>query len=300
MERASSSITPGSAAIDSMRARSPPGEPTGAVLRQRDQRRPALRWRPDHGVPQGRDQRPRGRRRRDGQTRGPRHQGELVLPIERPRPRDRRAPAPAPSTAGRASSLYVGRRPVRRRLRPGDERPRADADDFYAGPGPGRPDAVHTEKRRIVRQAAPDWSGASRSTRTGCAPGSTAIRASRRHRRSGAAAVTGAGDISTPSTCWPCPTPGSTRGSPPGTSPSTRSVGPTSIRRSRSTSWSSCSGSGSSIPTAPCPRTSGASTTSTHPCTRWPRCGSSPSTAAPIWTFSNGCSRSCCSTSPGG
>ena len=48
----------------------------------------------------------------------------------------------------------------------------------------------------------------------------------------------GAGDTSTRPTSCRCPTRGSTRGSPPGTSRSTRSPSPTSIRRSPSTSCS--------------------------------------------------------------
>ena len=82
-----------------------------------------------------------------------------------------------------------------------------------------------------------------------------------------ATAATAAGGTSTRSTCSRCPTRGSTRGSPPGTWPSTPWPGRTSTRRSRSTSSSCCCGSGSSTPTARSPPTSGTSTTSTRRCT---------------------------------
>ena len=109
--------------------------------------------------------------------------------------------------------------------------------------------------------------------------GSTATPASRRRRRRTAPAATAAGAISTRSTCSRCRTRGSTRGSPPGTSRSTRSRGRTSIRRSPSTSSSCCCASGSSTRTARFRRTSGTSTTSTRRCTRSRRSASSPSTA---------------------
>ena len=63
---------------------------------------------------------------------------------------------------------------------------------------------------------------------------------------------------------------------------------------------SCCAASGSSTPTARCPRTSGTSATSTRPCTRGRRSRSSPSTAGTTSTSSPGCSTSCWSTSPGG
>ena len=122
---------------------------------------------------------------------------------------------------------------------------------------------------------APGWSGASRCTRTTCAAGSTATRASRRRRAAHRTAATATGGTSTPSTCWRCRTRGSTRGSPPGTSASTASRGRTSTPRSRSTSCSCCCASGSSTRTARCRPTSGTSTTSTRRCTCWPRCGCS-------------------------
>ena len=86
-------------------------------------------------------------------------------------------------------------------------------------------------------------------------------------RASRSTAATTTGGTSTRSTCSRCRTRGSTRGSRRGTSASTASPGRTSIRRSRSTSSSCCSASGSSTRTAPCRRTSGTSTTSTRRCT---------------------------------
>ena len=85
-----------------------------------------------------------------------------------------------------------------------------------------------------------------------------------RRRRSARPAGTPAGGTSTPPTSCRCPTRGSTRGSRPGTSRSTRSRSPTSTRPSRSTSSSSCAANGSSTRTARCPPTSGRSTTSTR------------------------------------
>ena len=79
------------------------------------------------------------------------------------------------------------------------------------------------------------------------------------------------GGTSRPPTSCRCPIRGSTRGSPPGTSRSTRSPSPTSTRRSRSTSSCCCAASGSSTRTARCRPTSGRSTTSTRPSTPPPR-----------------------------
>ena len=97
-------------------------------------------------------------------------------------------------------------------------------------------------------------------------PGSAAAAARARRRGRNAA-----GGTSTRPTSCRCPTPGSTRGSRPGTSPSTPSPSPTSTRPSPSTSCWSCAGSGSSTPTARCPPTSGRSTTSTRRSTPRPR-----------------------------
>ncbi len=125
----------------------------------------------------------------------------------------------------------------------------------------------------------PAWCGASRCTPTGSSAGWRATPPTRRPRPGTPPAATRPGGTSTPSTCWPCPTPGSTRGSRPGTSPSTRWPGPTSTPPSPSTRCWCCCGSGSCTPTAPCRPTSGASTTSTRRCTRWPPSGCSWSTA---------------------
>ena len=230
----------------------------GAVLRQRDQHRPAVRSGADHAVPEGRDQRSRRVRGRHRQPRPDGHEGGVVVPPDRPRGWDGGAAAPA--GAPRAGQIGCVRRPAvgrgvgrgrgapagrgRRVLR----RPRARTTSTPSACGScGRP--------------APGSSGASRSTRTGSATGSTATPASRRPLPGTAVAATPAGGTSTRSTCWPCRIRGSTRGSPPGTSPSTRSPGLTSIRPSPSTSCSCCSASGSSTPTAPSPPTSGTSTT---------------------------------------
>ncbi len=76
-----------------------PRRPTAgaAVLRERDQRAPHLRYRRDDALPEGRHQRPRRLRRRHRQPGRDRHEGGgVVPPLGRAR-RDRRAAAPAPS-----------------------------------------------------------------------------------------------------------------------------------------------------------------------------------------------------------
>ena len=108
-----------------------------------------------------------------------------------------------------------------------------------------------------------------------------------RHRPLGGPDATPAGRTSTPSTSCRCPTSGSTRGSPRGTSASTASPSPTSTRRSPSTSCCCSAGSGSSTRTAPCPPTSGTSATSTRRCRRGRRSRCSPSTAAATSTSSS-------------
>ncbi len=177
---------------------------------------------------------------------------ELRLRLHRPpegtaatRPARRRLVAAARSTTSsglakrrRTSSTGRSRRPVRRPRRCGCS----------------------------VRRA-PGSCGASRCTRTTCAAGSTATRASRPRPNPIATDATAAGGTSTPSTCSRCRIPGSTRGSRPGTADSTRWSGRISTPRSRSTSSSCCSGSGSFTPTGRSPPTSGTSTTSTRRCT---------------------------------
>jgi hypothetical protein len=195
---------------------------------------------------------------------------ELRLRLHRPEPQRR------------------GGRARRSRIRSPAGRPRPTSSMPRCPPSRSTP----SEPGSCARPA-PAWSGASRCTPTGWRAGSTATRASRPRSPATSTGGTPGGATSTPSTCSPCPTRGSTRGSPPGTWPSTPSPGPTSTRRSPSTSSSCCCGSGSSTPTARCRPTSGASTTSTRRCTRWRPSGSSGSTGGPTSASSNGSSRSC-------
>ena len=113
--------------------------------------------------------------------------------------------------------------------------PRARAMPTSSSPRSRRRRLRPSRCRSSVSRA-PASSGASRCTRTTSHAGSTATRTSRLHPRRTATDATAAGGTSTRSTCSRCRTPGSTRGSPPGISGSTRSRGRTSIRRSRSTS----------------------------------------------------------------
>ena len=99
-------------------------------------------------------------------------------------------------------------------------------------------------------------------------------------------AATPAGSTSTPATSCRCPIPGSTRGSRPGTWPSTPSPWRTSTRRSPSTSCSRCAASGSRTPTARSRRTSGPSATPTRRCTPGRPCTCGTSTAAATPTSS--------------
>ncbi len=87
-----------------------------------------------------------------------------------------------------------------------------------------------------------------------------------------------------------CRTPGSTRGSRPGTSPSTPSPCRWSISPSPRASWTCCCAASTCTPTARSRRTNGTSGTSTRPCTPGPLCSSTSwrSTAparptAPSW-----------------
>ena len=265
----------------------------GVVLRQRDEHGPAVRVGSGHRLSEGRHQRPRGLRRghREPATSG--HQGRLVVPADRAgrghgpscgcgctgRPRTDRHPARRRLVRRRTSTSVMaspgaGGRRVLRRPRPGRHRPGADAG------------------------AAAVLRGADLEQADVPVPGQPVV--GRRPRPAGPAAP-GIGPAGTPgggtwtrSTCWPCPTRGSTRGSRPGIWRSTPSPGRTWIPRSPSTSCWCCCGSGSSTRTGRSRLMSGTSTTSTHRSMRWPPSGCSSSTAAPTSTSWNGCSRSCC------
>ena len=270
--------------------------PRGAVLRERDQPAAGLRRAAEHALPEGRHQRPRRLRRRDGQPGRLGTKAALRYRVTVPAGRHGRAAAAAapPGRATRprgpdwaATAFDDGGRPRARPTPTSSTRPGPGGHDDRgaAGAAPGQ---------------SPGWCGASRSTPTTSRRWLDGDPGSRRPPAPGAASATRAGGTSTPSTCWPCPTRGSTRGSPPGTSRSTPSPGRTSTRPSRSTRCWCCCASGSSTPTGPCPPTSGTSTTSTRRCTCWRRCGCSGSTARATGSSSSGSSRSCSSTSPGG
>ena len=165
--------------------------------------------------------------------------------------------APAPSRPARGRRPRSGTRLAGRAGRDGDRcasgsgRRRGGGDpwaDFDAvARGPAR------RGRRVLRRADPGGDVGGRGARD--APGlrrdaleQAALLLRRRalaRRRPDAADAAGvaarraqrrAGGPSTPSTSCRCPTSGSTRGSPPGISPSTASRSPTSTRPSRSTS----------------------------------------------------------------
>ena len=214
-------------------------EPEVAVLRQRDQHRPPLRCRADHALSEGRDQRPRGRT--VPRPSNPRRNAGR-------RPRGGTTSPSRPASGSSCGCACTG--PTRRRIRPQEvgratrstpscRRASADADEFYAAIAP---DGVDAERMRVVRQscAGPRLEQADVPV-SGQSAGSTVTRANRRHRPDIDTAATPAGATSTRSTCWPCPTRGSTRGSQRGTSRSTPSSGRTSTRRSPSTSSSCCS-----------------------------------------------------------
>jgi hypothetical protein len=108
-----------------------------------------------------------------------------------------------------------------------------EADEFYAA----RIGALATPaERAVVRQAYAGLLWTNSSTTTSSRTGSTETRASRRRHPSAERDATPTGGTSTPVTCCPCPTSGSTRGSRRGTSRSTSSRSRGSIPSSRSIS----------------------------------------------------------------
>ena len=248
----------------------PTAVPELALLRQRDERRTALRRAGAVAVPEGRDQRPRRRRARTRSTPTARARrrhsttGSRSLPA---RPSScgfasvrRTSPAPPGPTSRRSSDAAArGRRVLRG----------ADAAGVLGGRGERHAAGV---RRDALGQAALLLRRRALAGRRPDAAAAAGIAARR--------AATPLASTSRPSTSCRCRTRGSTRGSQPGTWRSTASRSHTSIRRSRSTSSHSSAASGSSIRTARCRRTSGPSTTSTHRCRRGRRCRCSRSTAA--------------------
>ena len=120
---------------------------------------------PITAYPEGRDQRPRGLRRADGEPRPAGHQGRLVVPADRAGRRDGRAAAAAAPTrtrqpAASRQAAWHGRLLRRRHDRPGAggrrvlRRDRARRTPTRNGCG-------------CCGSPAPGWSGASRCTRTG-------------------------------------------------------------------------------------------------------------------------------------
>ena len=184
-------------------------------------------------LPEGRHQRPRGGRRGHGEPgRGGDEGGVVVLGRGRARRDGRVRGAPAGRRRADVLATRLGGRGLRHHRPAAGDRGRR----VLRHPDPGR---------RLARGGRGDAAGlrrddlvASSSTRTTWPAGWTAIRASPPRPPSAGGAATPAGATSTPRTSCPCPTPGSTRGSPPGTWPSTRWSSPTSTRRSPSTSSS--------------------------------------------------------------
>ena len=233
--------------------------PRDAVLRERDEHRSRLRHRGADAVSEGRDQRPHRLGRCPPSTRtgvgtkaafhyavtvagGASAELRLVLHRREGKAGPKRAPKSWAATG--STALLPPARPMRTSSTPRSPLPRR------------RP-----RRCRCCARRAQASSGASRCTPTTSDAGSTATRVRPRRPRRATTVATAAGVTSTPSTCSRCPIRGSTRGSPPGTSASTRCPGHISTRRSRSTSSSSCSASGSCTRTARCPPTSGTSTT---------------------------------------
>ncbi len=197
----------------------------GAVLRERDERRAAVRSRAGDGHPEGRDQRPRrlgcGDRRRRC-----RDEGRVLVPARRRARRDGRG-ARAPPAHRPTRQPLGGLRRDRSRASRGGRRVLRRA---HTGRG------ERATRRWSSGSPWPGCSGASSSTPTTSRAGSTATRRSRGLPTRGSPAATRTGGPSTPSTSCRCPTSGSTRGSRPGISPSTASRSPASTPLSPSTS----------------------------------------------------------------
>ncbi len=98
------------------RRRRPPStqqrHPDAAVLRERDQRPAALRLPAGDALPQGRHQRPRGRRRPDREPGAAGHQVRLLVPADGPARRDRHHPAAAAAEAGDGNQRSVRSRRI--------------------------------------------------------------------------------------------------------------------------------------------------------------------------------------------
>ena len=298
-----------------------------ALLRERDEPR-ADRGRPvDHAVSEGRHQRPRHRRCRDGQPGRRRDEGRRLVPAGRAGRGDRRAPAaPAQDAQGRQAARRERRGADARSataeataeggngkaaaedvapidpLGPSFEstmrRREAEADDFYAAL---RREGGTDDEQRIMRQAFAGmlWSkqyyGYNVARWLDGDPGlpPPPAGAPDRPQRRLAALRRGRHPVDARPVGVPV-----VRGLGPRRS--TRSPSPTSTRPSRSTSSCCCAASGSSTRTARCPPTSGRSTTSTRRSTRRPPTSSGRSTGAGTTSSCGGSSTSCCSTSPGG
>ena len=203
-------------------------------------------------LPEGRHQRPRRLAAPSGQPRAARHEGVVLVPGRGRSRRDGRAAAAAAPAAqdGRRRGRTSTRSPPRRRK---------EADEFYAELTPA---AASADEANVMRQAFAGmlWSKQFYALRRrALARRRSRPSPARRPRASGAQRELAA--TSTRSTSCRCPTSGSTRGSPRGTSPSTAWRSRTSTRRSPSTSSRCCAASGSSTPTGRSPPTSGPSTT---------------------------------------
>ena len=146
----------------------PPGaggrrRPRAALLRERDQRRAAVRRAGHDRVPQGRHRRPRRQRRRDRQPRQHRHQGGVPLPPRDPGRRHRDGPLapvdgrrPRPDGWLRVERLVARRVGGRRVLRRPDPRRRNPRRSHGDAPGLRR-DALdqavlQLQRRRLARR----------------------------------------------------------------------------------------------------------------------------------------------------
>ena len=132
-------------AVEWRRASTAP-QPTAAVLRERDERHAAVRDIAGDTVPEGRDQRPRRRRRGHRQPATGGHQGRVLVPAHVP--------------GGETAEVRLRLRPAGSKPKPAEAlgadldevvaRRRAEADEFYAEMSPPGTSAEHA---MVMRQA---------------------------------------------------------------------------------------------------------------------------------------------------
>ena len=187
----------------------PDGTQPTLLFCENETNRARIEGRPaDHAVSEGRDQRPRRRRRSDGQPGRGRHEGLAVVPAGRAARRDGRAPAaPAQAAQDREARAATARslrsrRPRRRRGATARPRRRTSARSIRSGRRSSRrcsgasPRRMSSTRRSVAKagpttsngscaRRSPGCSGASSTTATTSRAGSMATRDCRRPHRSG-------------------------------------------------------------------------------------------------------------------